>query len=221
MIIDLLNQLTNVRIIQQPRTFTSDNQESVFFNGSEVPIRTTSTLLSGGETQTGIEYRDVGVMLNVRPRITTHGNIDLTINVELSEQSGASADIDNNPIFSRRQVRSQVQLKNGQTVLIGGLLKESESKVKRKVPLLGDIPLIGGLFSSVDDTTVREELLVFITPIIVEDLEDNDSNYNVKYLERLEEISMPLDEFIKKVDEGDDFLNDRLKHPSSDYRLHD
>lgn len=216
-VIDALNQLTNVRIIQQPRTFTSDNQESVFFNGSEVPIRTTTTTLSSGDLQAGIEYRDVGVMLNVRPRITGHGNIDLSINVELSEQSGASADVDNNPIFSRRQVRSQVQLMDGQTVLIGGILKESESNQKRKVPLLGDIPIIGALFSSVDNTTIREELLVFITPIIVDDLDDNDSNFNVEYLERLKKISLPVDEFIENLEDGDDFLIQRLRNPGSDY----
>ena len=63
-------------------------------------------------------------------------------------------------------------------MLIGGILKESESKIKRKFPLLGDIPIIGGLFTSVDDTTVREELLVFITPVIVDSNSDNNTNYN-------------------------------------------
>jgi len=211
-----LNQLTNVRIIQQPRTFTSDNQESIFFNGSEVPVRTTSNTTSSGLVEGGFEYRDVGVMLNVRPRITSHGDVDLTINVELSDQTGSG--VGDNPIFSRRQVRSQVQLHDGQTVLIGGILKESESKVKRKFPLLGDIPLIGALFTSVDDTTIREELLVFITPVIVNRLEDNSENYNVDYLERLEEISLPVDEQLKNIDKNKhDFLKRRLRNPGADY----
>jgi general secretion pathway protein D len=160
--LDALNKLTNVRIIQQPRTFTADNKESIFFNGSEVPVRTTSNTTSAGLVEGGFDYRDVGVMLNVRPRITAHGDVDLTINVELSDQAGTG--VGDNPVFTRRQVRSQIQLRDGQTVLIGGILKESESKTKRKFPLLGDIPLIGALFTSVDDTTIREELLVFITP---------------------------------------------------------
>ena len=214
--LDALNQLTNVRIIQQPRTFTSDNQESIFFNGSEVPVRTTSNTTSSGLVEGGFEYRDVGVMLNVRPRITSHGDVDLTINVELSDQTGSG--VGDNPIFSRRQVRSQVQLHDGQTVLIGGILKESESKVKRKFPLLGDIPLIGALFTSVDDTTIREELLVFITPVIVNRLEDNSENYNVDYLERLEEISLPVDEQLKNIDKNKhDFLKRRLRNPGADY----
>jgi len=121
-----------------------------------------------------------------------------------------------NPVFSRRQVRSQIQLQNGQTVLIGGLLKESENKIKRKFPLLGDIPLIGDIFSSVEDTTVREELLVFITPIIVDSLE-SDSNYNFDYLERLKEISLPVDEQIENLNSSDDFLIDRLQNPAYDY----
>ena len=216
--LDALNQLTNVRVIQQPRTFTSDNQESIFFNGSEVPVRTTSNTTSSGLVEGGFEYRDVGVMLNVRPRITAHGNVDLTINVELSDIQ-QTVGVGDNPIFSRRQVRSQVQLRDGQTVLIGGILKESESKVKRKFPLLGDIPLIGALFTSIDDTTIREELLVFITPVIVNQLDDNNGNYNLEYLERLQEISLPVDEQVDNIKDNkeSDFLKQRLRNPAADY----
>lgn len=212
--LDALNQLTNVRIIQQPRTFTSDNKESIFFNGQEVPVQTTSTATNVG-VEGGFEYRDVGVLLNVRPRITAHGNVDLTINVELSDVLSQAGGAGQNPIFSRRQVRSQVQLRDGETVLIGGILKESESKTRRKFPLLGDIPLIGALFTSVDDTTVREELLVFITPSIVETLFNDDPAYSNKYLERLKELSLPVDvqaEHIRE-NEGDDFLTNHLRNP--------
>ena len=212
--LEALNQLTNVRIIQQPRTFTSDNQESIFFNGSEIPIQTEATTTTAGIVG-GFDYRDVGVLLNVRPRITAHGDIDLTINVELSDTAGVG--VGGNPVFARRQVRSQVQLHDGQTVLIGGILKESETKVKRKFPLLGDIPIIGALFTSVDDQTVREELLVFITPVIVNNLEDNSHNYNVDYLERLKEISLPIEEQLEHIEEGDDFLENRLRSPGSDF----
>ena len=214
-VLDALSQLTNVRIIQQPRTFTSDNQESIFFNGSEVPIRTTSNTTSSGLVEGGFDYRDVGVMLNVRPRITAHGDIDLSINVELSDQTGQG--VGDNPIFSRRQVRSQVQLRDGQTVLIGGILKESESKTKKKIPLLGDIPFIGHLFSSVDDNMIREELLVFITPVIIHSLDEDSINYNRDYLKRLQEISLPVEEQIQNIKEGDDFLIRRLRDPASDY----
>ena len=216
--LDALKQLTNVRIIQQPRTFTSDNQESIFFNGSEVPVRTTTNTTSSGLVEGGFEYRDVGVMLNVRPRITAHGNVDLTINVELSDIL-PTVGVGDNPVFSRRQVRSQVQLGDGQTVLIGGILKESESKTKRKFPLLGDIPLIGALFTSVDETTIREELLVFITPVIVNRLDDNNENYNLEYLERLQEISLPVDVQADNIkdDKDFDFLKQRLRNPAADY----
>ena len=207
-----LNQLTNVRVLQQPRTFTADNQEAIFFNGSEVPVQTTQSQSSGVVTG-GFEYRDVGVLLNVRPRITSHGDVDLTINVELSDQAGLG--VNDNPIFSRRQVRSQILIRDGQTVLIGGLLKESESKTKRKIPLLGDIPLIGGLFTSIDNSTIREELIVFVTPVIVENTSSN--RVNESYLKRLQEISLPIDEQLKHIDEGNDFLNKRLRNPAADY----
>ena len=212
-ILTALNQLTNVRILQQPRTFTADNQEAIFFNGSEVPVQTTQSQSSGVVTG-GFEYRDVGVLLNVRPRITSNGDVDLTINVELSDKAGTG--VGDNPVFTRRQVRSQILIHDGQTVLIGGLLKESESKTKRKIPLLGDIPLIGGLFTSVDNTTIREELIVFVTPIIV-DNPTAASSFNRSYLERLQEISLPIDEQIEHIDQGNDFLNERLRNPAADY----
>ena len=157
-------------------------------------------------------------MLNVRPRITSHGDVDLTINVELSDIQ-QTVGVGDNPIFSRRQVRSQVQLRDGQTVLIGGILKESESKVKRKFPLLGDIPLIGALFTSIDNTTVREELLVFITPVIVNRLDDNSGDYNLEYLERLQEISLPVDVQVDNIKDNKDFdfLKQRLRNPAADY----
>lgn len=208
-----LNQLTNVRVLQQPRTFTADNQEAIFFNGSEVPVQTTQSQSSGVVTG-GFEYRDVGVLLNVRPRITTHGDVDLTINVELSDQAGTG--VSDNPIFSRRQVRSQILINDGQTVVIGGLLKESESKTKRKIPLLGDIPLVGGIFTSVDNNTIREELIVFVTPVIVETTTSGKS-LNETYLERLQEISLPIDTQIEHIERGNDFLNQRLRNPAIDY----
>ncbi len=215
--LNALNKLTNVRIIQQPRTFTSDNEESIFFSGEERPVQTSTATSGGGVVEGGFEYRNVGVMLNVRPRITANGDVDLTINVELSDVLSDNGGAGDNPIFSRRQVRSQVQLHNGQAVLIGGILKESESKTKRKFPLLGDIPIIGALFTSVDDTTIREELLVFITPIIVDTPRDESSNYNADYLERLQEISLPVDQQLENIKNGDDFLIEHLRNPSSDY----
>ena len=156
-------------------------------------------------------------MLNVRPRVTAYGDVDLTINVELSDVLSDEGGAGKNPIFSRRQVRSQVQLHNGETVVIGGILKESEQKTKRKLPLLGDIPIIGGLFTSVDNTTSREELLVFITPVIVDTNIPNSADYNKQYLERLQEISLPVDQQLELIKNGDDFLSNRLRNPASDF----
>ena len=103
-------------------------------------------------------------------------------------------------------------------MLIGGILKDREQKVKKKFPLLGDIPLIGALFTSVENQTIREELLVFITPVIVNSFEDNYDNYNVDYLERLKEIMLPVDEQVEHIKEGDDFLQNRLSDPGADFK---
>ncbi len=214
-VLDALSQLTNVRIVQQPRAFTADNKEAIFFNGKQVPVQT-STSVSSGVTTGGFEYRDIGVMLNVRPRITSHGDVDMTINVEISEVE-TNTGVGDNPVFARRQVRSEILVQNGQTILIGGLLKEQEGKTKRKVPLLGDIPLLGALFTSVEDSIIHEELIVFVTPVVVDNPSSNSDNYNSGYLQRLQEISLPVEEQIENIEDGDDFVNRRLRDPGADY----
>ena len=92
MIIEALAQVTNTRIIQEPRVFTADNEEAVFFSGTEVPIPVSNTTdLSGGNSlNTQFEYRDVGVFLNVRPRITQEGTVDLEISLQLSNTVGTA-----------------------------------------------------------------------------------------------------------------------------------
>ena len=197
-IIEALAQVTNTRIIQEPRVFTADNEEAVFFSGKEVPIPTSNTTdLSGGNSlNTQFEYRDVGVFLNVRPRITQEGTVDLEISLQLSDIIGSTlvGSDTNADIFSRKQVNSHVIVLDGQTVVIGGLLKESERQFKSKIPLLGDIPIIGELFKYTDETMERNELLAFITPSVVQNPDDNYDNFNREDLIRLEAVSRPLAE---------------------------
>ncbi len=194
-IIEALAQVTNTRIIQEPRVFTADNEEAIFFSGKEVPIPVSNTTdLSGGNSlNTQIEYRDVGVFLNVRPRITQEGTVDLEISLQLSDSVGnATVGQIQGEVFSRKQVNSHVIVLDGQTVVLGGLLKETETQIKQKIPLLGDIPILGELFKYNDESLERLELLAFITPTVVHRPLDNYDNYNREDLIRLEEVSQPL-----------------------------
>ena len=213
-IIEALAQVTNTRIIQEPRVFTADNEEAVFFSGKEVPIPTSNTtdLAGGNSLNTQFEYRDVGVFLNVRPRITQEGTVDLEISLQLSDVIGSTlVGTDTHAeIFSRKQVNSHVIVLDGQTVVIGGLLKEREKQYKSKIPLLGDIPIIGELFKYTDETLERNELLAFITPSVVQNPDDNYENFNREDLIRLEAVSRPLAEQLQNEEKLNLDISERI-----------
>jgi general secretion pathway protein D len=194
-VLEALAQKTKIRILQEPVVFTADNQEARFFQGQDVPIRQ-STQGTQGFVSDSFEYQAVGIGLNARPRITTQGDVDMEINLVISNiniaataVSGADA-----PFFDRRETTTQVIVQDGQTIAISGILRDQESRVKRKVPLLGDIPLLGALFTSVDNETTRTELLAFVTPYVVDRPSENDVNFNERARQRLEDLSKPLDE---------------------------
>ena len=212
-IIEALAQVTNTRIIQEPRVFTADNEEAVFFSGQEVPIPVSNTtdLAGNNSLNTQFEYRDVGVFLNVRPRITQEGTVDLEVSLQLSDTLGSVTVGDTQgQVFSRKQVNSHVIVLDGQTVVLGGLLREAETQIKSKIPLLGDIPILGELFKYTDESMERKELLAFITPTVVHRPTDNYDNYNRGDLIRLEEVAQPLADQISEMQELNLNITERI-----------
>jgi len=129
--------------------------------------------IGSGTINQSFDYRDVGVVLNARPRITASGAVNMEINLELSAIAPGGATLFGGFILDRRQTHSIVTINNGQTIVLSGIFKDRESKIKRKIPLLGDIPLLGALFTSVEDATTTSELLVFITPSVINSPDDN------------------------------------------------
>ncbi len=198
-----LAQNNRVRILQEPRIFTADNQEANFFDGRDVPFITNTTINSLGNPTDSFEYREVGVSLNVRPRITAHRHVDMEINLELSTISDER--LFGGAILDRRETTTRVVVKSGQTIVLSGILRDEESEIIRKVPFLGDIPLLGLLFQSRETETVRSELIAFITPYVVDNPDENDTNFNEAERQRLKDLSRPLKE-------QDDLLdNDRTR----------
>ncbi len=215
-IIEALNSITNTRVIQEPRVFTADNEEAVFFSGQEYPIATGS--VEGGtglqNLTTTIEYKNVGVFLNVRPRITEEGAVDLAISLELSQAKGA-VNVGNtrSEIFDRKQVTTHAILLDGQTIVLGGLLKEFEQIQRDRIPLLADIPFIGQLFEFNSENLTRTELIAFITPTVVHRPVDNFDNFNLDDLSRLESVAQPLAEQLKEGQKVVDLnIHERLQH---------
>lgn len=208
-LLQALRQKDAVRILQQPRIFTADNQQASFFDGQQVPFITGSVQSGdfGGVTQS-FDREDVGIQLLVRPRITREQHVDMEISLELASIAPEEAPF-GQFIVDKRRTDTKLIVKNGQTIVISGILQETDSEVTRKIPLLGDIPIIGELFTSRSNSTIRSELVAFITPIVVENPSDNDTNFNVQEREKLENMTRPLDHQKERLGE-EDFARDPI-----------
>jgi len=197
-ILQALQRDTSVRILQQPRIFTSDNKEAVFFAGQDVPFLTGSTTggSTGGGTTSSFDQIAVGIGLNVRPRITRERNVAMEIEILLSNVNSASTlnvGGSNNPVIDRRQTNTQITVKNNQTIVISGVRVESDSSSRNAFPILGEIPILDIFFSNKNDTKSVKELLIFITPTVVDNPDENDTNFNADERERLEVLAKPMD----------------------------
>ncbi len=186
-----LDQKTDVKILQQPKIFTADNQEAVFFQGQRIPFITDSSTTDVGGITQSFDYLDVGVTLNVRPRITVERDVSLDVFFELSNTVPGQT-LFGGQIIDKRQTETHAVIKNGQTIVLSGIRIESESNIDRRVPFFGDIPIIGALFTSTDKSKEVNELLIFITPIVVDNPEENDTNFNEYERSKLEQVSKPL-----------------------------
>ena len=198
-VLQALDKLTKTRILQQPRIFTSDNREAKFFDGQDVPFQST-TSQSAGDTVATYEQIAVGIGVNVRPRITKERNVAMEIEILLSNVNNNSPNnAGGNPVIDRRQTNTTVTVKNGQTIVISGIRTEVEGRTERKVPLLGDIPFLDLIFSSESDETSVNELVVFVTPIVVDNPDENDINFNEIDRRRLEQLTDPLGETARQL----------------------
>ena len=196
-ILQALQRDTSVRILQQPRVFTSDNQLAEFFAGDDVPFLTGSTTggSTGGGTTSSFDQIPVGIGLNVRPRITKEKNVAMEIKVLLSNINTTSAlnvGGSGNPVISRRSTNTIVTVKNNQTIVISGVRVESQAKEQNGFPILGSIPILDLLFSNKNSNSFSKELLIFVTPTVVDTPDENDTNFNADERERLEVLSKPL-----------------------------
>jgi len=191
-LLQALSQKTNVRILQEPAVFTADNQEAYFFDGQDVPFISESQSTDTGSLNQSFDYKAVGVSLNVRPRITAQNDVDMEIYLELSSIVPGQT-LFGGFIVDRRSTTTQIVVRNGQTIVLSGILRDTESTVTRGVPFLEDIPLVGDLFKSRENQKVTSELVAFITPIVVQNpsAQDAMSRENRKLLE---ELAVPLKE---------------------------
>ncbi len=192
-LLDFLIKTTDAKILNQQTIWTKDNEEASFFKGSNVPFLGATTLIGGqGGSQQAFTYELVGMELRARPSITPEDKVDMIVNVEISQLTAEREQ--NIPIRSQMNTTTNMIVQNNQTLLLGGILFQKDSKVESKLPLLGDLPLIGGLFRHTSVIQTNSELLVFITPhVIDEDAEELPEAVEEKK-EKLKDIRGQLEE---------------------------
>jgi len=157
-------------VLSRPSILTRNNQEAVITVGQEVPFVTNSQI--GNQTGTivnTIQYQDVGIILRVTPYITQDRLVEMIVAPEISSVSGQLVNVGNQQlnVFNKRSAETVVVTEHGTTVVIGGLMETRKQEVKRKIPVLGDIPLLGTLFSRKATQDVKTELVIFLTPYVV------------------------------------------------------
>lgn len=157
----------NFAILSAPQILTMDNQEAEINVGEDVPVITGNRISDTDVSTFSYEYRPTGVKLKFTPRINKSQMITLKLYQEVKSISGATDDITSNPTFNKRDIRTVVQVADHQTLVIGGLISTDHTRSVRKVPILGDIPLLGYLFRRTSVVVQRTNLLVFITPHIL------------------------------------------------------
>jgi general secretion pathway protein D len=172
-IIKALADVTQVKVLSAPRLLVMDNQPAHLQVGQEVPILTgtaTSTLASGAPIVNSIDYHSTGVIMQVTPRVNSDGLVTLDLVQEVSDVAPPAPNTaTGSPTFDDRIVRTRLAVQDGQTIGVAGLIRDSAQEQNSGIPFLKDIPVISTLLSTQNNTRTRTELLVLITPHVVQD----------------------------------------------------
>ena len=170
--LEALKSIGDTNVLSSPSIIVLNNQEAKILVGSTQPyVTSTTTTPSSGPTTTAetINFIDVGVKLYVTPIVHRDGFITMKIRPEVSsvlsvvETSGGNEI----PVVKTSEAETTVRIKDGVTIVIGGLIEDSNSDTRKKVPILGDIPLLGAVFRNQDMSSTKTEIAIFLTPTIV------------------------------------------------------
>jgi general secretion pathway protein D len=174
-LMELLQTENRANILSRPRLMVLDNQEATIQVGDEVPIVTSevsATDIGAPSVQRNIQYRRTGLILTIKPTINARGLLTLDISQEVSDAIPTKTSGIDSPTITTRRIRTSVVAGDGQTVALGGLMRDKVSGGKSKVPWLGDLPVLGYLFKSESSTKEKTELIVLISPRILSSVDE-------------------------------------------------
>lgn len=165
----ILNALATkslLNVISSPSIMVLDNHLAEIHVGDQQPIQSSTTVTDGGNTTSSIQYKDTGVMLSVLPSVNAGGMVSMQIAQSVTDVGGQDAATGQRS-FLQRQLSSRVAVRDGETIVLGGLIRDNNSRDRQGIPLLHDIPVLGNLFGSTTRSTGRTELLVMLTPKVI------------------------------------------------------
>ncbi|MDD5439898.1 MAG: secretin N-terminal domain-containing protein [Candidatus Omnitrophica bacterium] len=169
--VTMLKQVSDTKTLANPTILVVDNEEAKIHIGDKLAYVTTTTTGTGADQTTNeeVHFIDVGILLNVKPTINEDGFIRMSIKPEISSQTDTlttpqGAEI---PLINTTTVESNVMVKDGTTIIIGGLRRDEEARTQKGIPYLMDLPLAGGAFKSVSDDITKTEIVIILTPHIV------------------------------------------------------
>jgi general secretion pathway protein D len=179
-LIQFLRKTTDARILAEPQINIRDNETGRLFVGQQIPVLTASQNSGSIGLSQNFEYKDVGVILEVTPHINNTGDVELKIHAE-SSVVVPGVTILNGAVFDTRNFRTDLTAKNGQTLVLGGIIQKQVTETLYKTPILGDIPVLKWLFNKKDNRNHEVELMVFLRPKVTRTPQDTKELMNEIY----------------------------------------
>lgn len=173
-ILDALNSVTRVNVISSPEIMVLNNQTATLQVGDQVPVATqqaVSVIDPQAPLVNSIQYRDTGIILKVTPRVNQGGMVLLDIAQEVSDVARTTSSLINSPTIQQRKIQSSVAVRDNETIALGGLIRSGSTRTRGGVPYLMDIPVVGNLFRTTENLDEKTELLVLITPRVVDSVQ--------------------------------------------------
>ena len=180
-----------VRLLARPSLTVSNNQEGEIQIGAEVPVEAGQTIGTGGVSQSNIQYRPTGIELYITPQINDDGVVNLIIRQVLSSVDSSTPGVNNNPVFNNQEISTTVVVRNGENVVLGGLIQNDEESLNTGVPGLNRIPVVGNLFSFQQRNQERRELFIVLRPEII----NLNQQAGVQYADILDRFELASDLF--------------------------
>jgi general secretion pathway protein D len=166
--INLFQKNDNVNVLSRPSLLVRDGVTANITVGDKIPTVGETIVQESGTTTTSVVYLNTGIKLQVKPTINARGTVIMEIDQEINNQAAGSSAVSGNPILLERSIQTEVVAESGQTIILGGLISETRTINDTSVPFFSSIPLIGKLFDTTSDTGGKTELVVLVTPRVIE-----------------------------------------------------